>query len=212
MLDERWTQGAVIANAVGMAVAALTPVVPRDLIVTSGTIAADGDRLLLRVPTIRATLGRVPRAAVEASFVYRGPTTATAPLASGEIRRQVGLTLRAQDGCNVVYVMWHVAPTAGIHVSVKSNPGQTDSAVCGDHGYITLTPSWARTDLAPIGVGQARVLRATIVGTELRVDADGAPAWRAVLPTAAFAFDGPVGVRADNAELDVTLRASAPTR
>ena len=30
-----------------------------------------------------------------------------------DARRQVGLKLRARDGCNVVYVMWRIEPKAG---------------------------------------------------------------------------------------------------
>ncbi len=177
-----------------------------DLVVTSGGIEGD-QPLRLRGPTVRATVGRVPRSTIEATFVYLGPTQATAPLASGELRRQVGLKLRAHDGCNVVYVMWHLAPDARLHVSVKSNPDAADGD-CGDGGYQNVAPSWTMTDLRPLAVGEKRTLKARIVGAELQVDVDGESAWRGALPATAFAFDGPVGLRSDNAQFDVALRVS----
>jgi hypothetical protein len=190
---------------------ALAPVALADLVVTSGRVAPAGQgALALRDPTIRALVGAEPRPAVEVAFTYLGPTSAAAPLASGEMRRQVGLKLRAHDTCNVVYVMWHIEPTAGIHVSVKTNPGRSTHASCGDGGYVNLAPAWTRGDLAPVRPGQRRTLAAVIEGDELRVAVDGAPAWRGRLPAAALVFDGPVGIRSDNAALDVALRAAPP--
>jgi hypothetical protein len=76
--------------------------------------------------------------AAELAFTYRGPTREVAHLGSGEVRQQIGLKLRAQNTCNVVYVMWYVAPGTGIHASVKANPGLRTHADCGDRGYIDL--------------------------------------------------------------------------
>lgn len=186
------------------------PVAIADLTVTSGRIDTAGGALALRTPTIRALVGTAPRRAIEASFVYRGPTEETAPLASGEPRRQFGLKLRARDTCNVVYVMWHVAPTVGIHVSVKSNPEVRGHADCGDRGYVNLVPTCSRPDLRPISVGARRTLTATLAGDELAVLADGALVWNGKLPTSALAFDGPVGIRTDNGVFDVVVRVGAP--
>jgi hypothetical protein len=42
--------------------------------------------------------------------------------------------------------------------------------------------------------------------------ADGVTSWQGQLPDAVFTFDGPVGVRSDNGDFDVELRApAAPT-
>lgn len=185
----------------------LVPIEARELVVTSGTIESDGSgRFANRSPTLRAWLGRAPRSAAQLEFVYRGPTASDAPLASGELRRQIGLELRARDSCNVVYVMWHIEPSPGIVVSVKSNPGQSRHAECRDRGYSFLQP--ITSDPAPlITPGHSHVLAAEIRGRRLHVSTDGRESWVGELPLAAFDFDGPVGVRSDNAEFSAALRA-----
>lgn len=185
----------------------LVSVEPQELAATSGEIAPLGPgRFAIRSPTLRAELGRTPRAAAEVEFVYQGPTAADAPLASGELRRQIGLKLRARDSCNVVYVMWHIEPSPTIVVSVKSNPGQSRHSECGDRGYSVLTPT--SSERAPrVARGQPHVLGAEIRGRDLWVTTDGTPSWVGRLPAAAFEFDGPVGVRSDNGEFNVALRA-----
>jgi hypothetical protein len=176
-----------------------------ELHVESGVIEVGPDDLALRSSTVRATLGAKPRSALELSFLFRGDSAETAPLASGELRQQLGIKLRAQNTCNVVYVMWHIAPSTGIHVSVKSNPGQSQHAECVDNGYLQLSPSFTRA-VAPIEAGQPRSLEARIEGTTLRVSVDGSVVWDGPLPATAFEFDGPVGLRSDNGDFDVGLR------
>ncbi len=142
--------------------------------------------------------------AVTLSFVYRGASRETAPLANGEVRRQIGVKLRAQDDCNVVYVMWHIEPDAGVFVSVKSNPGKATHAECGDAGYINLKAVRSGV-VAPVAVGVARSLRAVIADTSMVVSVDGRVVWEGVLPAEAFAFDGVVGVRSDNGVFDFSV-------
>lgn len=141
----------------------------------------------------------------ELRFRYHGPSTTTTPLASGEVRRQIGLKLRAHDTCNVVYVMWHVAPDSGVFVSVKRNPGRTLHAECGACGYIDM-PIQERPVLEGIRPGDEHTLRAEISGSTLRVTADGILVWQDRLPDAAFELDGPVGARSDNGTFDFELR------
>jgi hypothetical protein len=185
----------------------LAAVEPRLLAATSGELEPlGGASFAIRSPTLRAELGRQPRRSAELAFVYRGPTQADAPLASGELRRQIGLKLRAQDTCNVVYVMWHIEPKPGIVISVKSNPGQSRHAECGDRGYSFLEPTRS-TPVPRIEPGQAHVLGAEIRGRSLIVTTDGRESWEAELPAAAFLFDGPVGLRSDNGEFSAELRA-----
>jgi hypothetical protein len=193
--------------------AALAPVPAEALTVTSGAVSRGPDGgLAIRAPTVRAVAEGRGRADVEIAFTYRGPSAETAPLASGEVRRQIGLKLLAQDTCNVLYVMWHIEPTMGIHVALKSNPGRHAHAECGDGGYQTLAPTWSRAVASPIRAGAPRTLRATIEHDLLRVTADGAPVWTGQLPPAARALDGPVGLRSDNAEFDLELLAAAARR
>lgn len=204
--------GSTAPNGDASTSAALVAIEPRQLLVTSGSIAREGPkRFSIRSPVLRAELGRVPRASAELAFVYRGPTAEEAPLPSGEIGRQLGLELRARDTCNVVYVMWHIEPSPGLVVSVKSNPGQSQHSECRDRGRSVLSP--ITSDLAPvIEPGQPHVLAAEIRGQRLLVSTDGRESWVGELPVAAFEFDGPVGVRARNGEFSVALRAEAAMR
>jgi len=189
----------------------LQGVAPRELNVSSGTIEPiDGERFAVEHPSMRAELGAASRDAAEIEFVYRGPSRQAAPLASGELRRQIGLKLRAQDTCNVVYVMWHIEPSVGIEVSVKSNPGAHTHAECGDRGYSFLSSAEALASPGAVRPGDRHTLSASIDGDTLRAVADGRPVWVGRLPAAASALKGPVGLRSDNGSFEVALRASAP--
>ncbi|MET0403745.1 MAG: hypothetical protein ABW123_15145 [Cystobacter sp.] len=144
---------------------------------------------------------------VELRFTYRGPTPQQRPLLSGESRRQVGLKLRARDGCNVVYVMWRLEPKPGLVVSVKSNPEQHRSVDCGNGGYETVKPAVSQP-VPPLQPGDRHTLGARLEGARLTVRADGESVWEGELPAEALAFDGPAGLRADNGRFDVELRAT----
>lgn len=187
---------------------ALLAVDPATLRVTSGVLTnASATSFRVEHPSFRAEVGEAPRHSVEMTFVYRGPGRQQAALASGELRRQIGLKLRARDACNVIYVMWHIEPSQGLEVSVKSNPGQSTHEECLDRGYRFIKPSFSRADLPVVEAGAPRTLSVTLSGDTLRVDADGQPAWMGVLPPQEF--DGPVGVRTDNGVFDIELRTSA---
>jgi hypothetical protein len=154
---------------------------------------------------VRAVIAGDRSRAAELAFVYRGPSVSTAPLANGELRRQIGLKLRAQDTCNVVYVMWHVEPSPGVFVSVKRNAGVSTHGECGAGGYENLKAREASA--APlIEPGVPHVLDAVLDGTNLLVKADGNVVWRGELPATALSFDGPVGLRSDNGTFDFELR------
>ena len=95
--------------------AALTRMSLDDLHVTNGVVTAlRNGALAIDTPSSRAVVRTAPVSgadqAAEIRFRYVGPSKADKPLASGELRRQIGLKLRAADSCNVVYVMWHIAP------------------------------------------------------------------------------------------------------
>jgi hypothetical protein len=209
----------------------LAPVRVQDLIVTSGQAepvsdarstrpaepAASADHFLIRAPTFRAWVGRESRSALELEFAYLGASESDAPLGSGELRRQIGLELRAQDSCNVLYVMWRIAPVPQLMVSVKSNPGQRQHSECHDRGYTNLAPE--RSGPLPVlRQGERHVLSAALLPAssgsdlELEVKVDGVSLWRGVLPPAAAALSGPVGLRSDNGQFDVRLRAGSTSR
>jgi hypothetical protein len=177
-----------------------------DLCVTRGSVAglADG-RLRVAAPTVRAVVPGTDGDRVELRFVYLGPTQQTAPLGSGELRRQIGVKLRAQDGCNLLYVMWRIEPHPGIVVSVKRNSGQRTHAECKNRGYRNLPGDG--TQPGPIVPGTSHTLTATLADTTLRVFADGVLAWHGDVGPDALALVGPVGVRSDNGRFDLELRA-----
>jgi len=70
-------------------------------------VLSDG-RARVREPKMRAVVDASDGDAAELRFTYLGASDGDARLASGELRRQVGLKLRAADGCNLLYVMWRI--------------------------------------------------------------------------------------------------------
>ncbi len=100
------------------------PIAVHDLCVTRGAVEHLPEGMLrIRDPKVRAVMANQISRDLEMQFTYRGPTQGEAHLGSGELRRQLGLKLRAQDGCNLVYVMWRIAPESKLAVQVKRNPG-----------------------------------------------------------------------------------------
>lgn len=187
----------------------LRPVARSDLCVTNGEIKAlPGGRLLVDAASSRAVLRSPTDAVAEIDFRYLGPSAGAKPLASGELRRQIGLKLRAQDTCNLVYAMWHIEPDARVAVSIKRNPGMSTHEQCDAHGYINLKPTISAGPPA-IAPGQEHRLRAELRQSRLTVIADGKVAWSGDLGKRIFEFDGPVGMRSDNARFDFVFLAGA---
>jgi len=188
----------------------LTRVSLQQLRATEGALApGPKGRWLVEVPKMRAVVPASTSPMAELRFTYLGPTEVLQALASGELRRQVGLKLRAQDGCNVVYVMWRLAPKPGLVVSIKSNPRQHTSAACGNRGYTIVRPR-QREPVPLIARGASHVLRADLDGSSLRVHVDGTLVWEGRLPPEALAFDGPVGLRTDNGRFELELFTRLP--
>jgi hypothetical protein len=185
----------------------LEPVSKAKLCVTEGAIEeALGGELSVSVPKMRAYLKEATQPIVEARFQYLGSTGNEARLGSGELRRQFGLKLRAQDACNLVYAMWRIEPESKLVVSLKTNPGQHTSAECGNRGYRNVKP--ARSTPVPVlRPSQTHTLRAEMNGSELKAFADNTLVWEGSVGADALAFDGPVGIRSDNARLQLKLRA-----
>lgn len=183
------------------------------LCVTQGRLVsgADGRSIGLHDSVFRAVIAGDRSHSAELVFRYEGPSVFATPLASGELRRQIGLKLRAQDTCNVVYVMWHLEPTPKIAVSVKHNPGASTHRECGDRGYDNVRPETS-TRPPPIERGARHVLRAELEGGDLRVTADAVVVWTGRLPAAAATFDGPAGLRTDNGAFEVELRVPGGSR
>jgi hypothetical protein len=177
--------------------------------VVSGTVEAlAGTTLAVRSPRMRAVANDLRAPLAEVDFVYRGPTTTTEPLESGTVRQQIGLKLRAQDDCNVVYVMWTIEPESAVLVAVKYNPGQRLQRDCGPRGYHSITPHKAGA-VPAVKLDERHALRALIEGTSLTVWTDKRRVWEGELERDVFSFDGPVGIRSDNARFDFELAATA---
>ena len=177
------------------------------LCVTEGAIEqASGNRMSVNVPKMRAFVTVATAQDVEARFTYLGETAGEKPLGSGEMRRQFGLKLRAQDACNLVYAMWRIEPESKLVVSVKSNPGQHTSAECANRGYRNIKPVHS----GPVPVlrpGVTHTLRAQLNEAEMRVYADNNLVWEGNVGSLGGRLDGPVGIRSDNAKLEIELRA-----
>ena len=177
-----------------------------NLCVTEGAIekAASG-RLSINVPKMRAYVNTWTAADVEARFTYLGPTAEESRLGSGQVRRQFGLKLRAQDPCNLVYAMWRIEPESKLVVSVKRNPGQHTSAECGNRGYQNIKPQ-RFTAVPLLRAGDSHTLRAEMRGENLRVFADDSEVWEGNVGPDAASLEGPVGMRSDNARLELDLK------
>ncbi|WP_244224938.1 hypothetical protein [Corallococcus sicarius] len=201
------------------ATAGLEPVPLERLTVTQGSVqevlgrVPDGLRLGIEHPRQRAFVPETTGDDVGLRFTWLGVTDPALPLASGRVREQVGLKLRARDGCNVLYAMWRIAPSAGIVVNFKRNPDDHRSGECGSDGYTTVRPRFMEP-LDPLVPGQPHVLRARIDADVLTVFVDGQRVWEGVLPAEALTLEGPVGMRTDNARVRFELlvpQAGGPT-
>jgi len=188
----------------------LTKVPHETLCVTEGAIASlGGEQFDVSVPKMRAYLNEYTPPVVEEQFTYLGATPNESPLASGVVRRQFGVKLRAQDACNVVYATWRIEPESKLVISVKSNPGEHSSIQCGNHGYRNVRPR-KMAPLPALQAGDVHTLRAEMHRAEMRVLVDSNLVWSGSVGSEALDFDGPVGLRTDNVHLQIELRAALP--
>ncbi len=163
-------------------------------------------RLAVNAAKTRAVAPGAGRGSAELDFRYLGPTEETSRLASGQVRRQLGLKLKAADGCNLLYVMWRIDPEPGIVVQVKRNPGARTSHDCGARGYHRLKAERS-TPVPAVELGSSHRLRAALAADRLVVEVDGIVAWTGLLDADAMTLAGPVGLRTDNVRLDLAFRA-----
>lgn len=198
-------------------------VVPRQALqVTAGTITRSlapprfdvGTNLQTRTAITRATERDRGLHARHARLRFRlnGESATTVTSGSGTVLRQIGLKLRSNDPCNLLYVMWRTQPNSAIVVSVKRNPGQTTSAQCGNRGYTSLATIAVPPD--PPDSHPIRELRVTMFPSGgslvLRVFRDGTQVYAKTLgPALVGALDGPVGIRSDNGDYTFQLAVQA---
>src|SRR6202049_3750437 len=145
-----------------------------DFDVSDGKISeAAGSRLIVDSKEMRATLKKAsPSQKVTVNFTYLGPTNEVSHLGNGEVRHQFGIKLKAQDICNLVYVMWNF-DTQKVAVSVKLNSGQRTHEDCLDRGYINNIKPRVLVPPPVVHVDQPHILSADLEGQELTVIADG---------------------------------------
>jgi hypothetical protein len=163
-------------------------------------------RFAVSAPTFRAVSAHLGETHAELRFTYAGPTASTRALGSGAVRQQLGLKLRAQDPCNLLYVMWRLEPEAKLAVQVKRNPGARTSAECKNGGYTTVKPILS-APVPPVTPGSSHVLSAELHSPTLEVKADGVLVWKGDVGADTLAIDGPVGVRSDNVSFEGELWA-----
>lgn len=144
-------------------------------------------------------------------FRYRGESRITVPLASGSVRRQIGLKLLARDPCNLIYVMWRFWPEEQIVVLKKQNPGLDESTECENRGYESL--GTVALEDAGLLTGrdhsmhrlEAQVTTDAEGDRRISVFADGVPVWSGEVPEVFAGIDGPVGLRSDNGSFIFTF-------
>jgi len=171
----------------------------QSICVTKGAIQSGG---VVDVPTFRGVALGTAGDAARLDFVYRGHSRGDRALASGQIRRQIGLKLRAADGCNLIYAMWRLDRRPMLEVSVKINPGARTHAECGARGYTKIKPS-SYDGVPDLTVGQSYSMSAQISGDELFAWIGGRVVWRGMLPYEARSMTGPSGLRSDNVAYNV---------
>jgi hypothetical protein len=181
----------------------VTRVDPSTMCMTRGTL----EHGAITDPTTRGYAMGAGGDAAQLTFTYRGESENTRELASGEARRQIGLKLRAQDGCNVVYVMWRLDPRPKLDISVKLNPGKHTHAECGANGYTKIRPV-KKTFVPAFEYGKTHTLRAEIVGDDLYAWLDGKLQFQGRLPKSARGISGPAGLRSDNVQFDLVELAA----
>jgi hypothetical protein len=184
---------------------AVSPVAADRLCVTKGAASLGAT---VTEPTMRAVALGTSGDAAALRFVFRGETAKSRELASGETRHQLGLKLRAQDGCNLVYVMWRLDPKPSLEVQLKLNPGKRTHRECGANGYSRVKPE-LRAPLPALAPGSSHTLRAEISGDSLLAWVDDALVWRGSLPAGTRTLSGPSGLRSDNVSFDL-VAFSAP--
>jgi hypothetical protein len=182
----------------------LAPIARGALCVTRGAL----DGVSIVEPTMRGYASGAGGDAAQLTFTYHGESAETRTLAGGQARRQIGLKLRAQDGCNVIYAMWRLDPRPTLDISLKHNPGASTHEQCGADGY-TKVRAYKKLAVPALRPGATHTVRAEIVGSELFAWIDGRLLWQGRLPDAARSLRGPAGVRSDNVRFDLIELAAA---
>ncbi len=172
--------------------------------VSSGEISETSSGVLkISSPNPRAvTRTGSPQHAV-LRFRYLGPSEKTRRLASGLLRRQIGLKLEAEDSCNLIYIMYRISPSPALSVQLKHNPGMHSHSQCGNKGYSSLLEK----TLPAINDNSLHEIAFERDGELLNITVDGAVKASLVLPPEALELHGAIGLRSDNGNFEVELFA-----
>lgn len=175
---------------------------PGDICVTNGALMKDSNgKFIVDTPSSRAVVTGANDSAAAITFEYLGPASGETRLASGVVRRQLGIKLRAEDSCNVIYIMWGIEPQPGLIISMKVNEGKSTHSECGVKGY-KLVPPTLDKPIAPIRVGEPRAMAANLDDMgKLTVRVDGEVAWEGQTFPAANTMYGYSGIRTDNVRM-----------
>ena len=138
-------------------------------------------------------------------FDYLGPTVQIATLGSGLIRFQFGIYLRAQNQCNLLYVMLHIDTPNSIEVERKSNPGMSTHEECANNGYTTLKPSLTHALPHDITAGNGVDFDTQIDSNVLSVFIDGTLVWQGDIPEDTAGENTSAGIRSDNVNIAFIL-------
>lgn len=181
----------------------------KDLCVTNGKVKADAaGQWEVDSSSSRFVVKNVDDNYASVRFEYLGPTQDVSLLESGTLRRQVGLKLKAEDSCNLVYVMWRIEPETDIEVLVKRNAGKSSHAACGVKGYKAI-PAKFEKPVAKIETGKPRTLAAGFENGNLVVRIDGDVVWKGDPGPAARSMTGYAGFRTDNARVRLSYSGRA---
>jgi len=165
-----------------------------NLCVTEGAVEnGAGGRLSVDAPKMRAYVNTWSSQAIEAQFTYLGPTAEESKLGSGEIRRQFGLKLRAQNACNLCTPCGDLSRNRRLWFQSRE----------------ILTKPEARSAETTLRLGDTHTLGAELNGEELRVFVDNRAVWEGSIGPDAQDLQGPVGIRSDNVRLALDLKAGA---
>jgi hypothetical protein len=193
----------VTLPAAPLAAGKVEPVSPGALDVTSGKVKPLRSGLLqIDHNSVRAVqMGRWARNG-KIRFESRGQTAELKPFKSGIVKEQIGLKLRAMDGCNLVYVMWTLHPKEEITVRTKENPNKTESEDCESDGY-TLLDTYRVPQKKSARNRRTSRLQADFVSKGNRhhvlVYVDNVRVLQVRIPHSFVStVNGPVGLRSDN--------------
>jgi hypothetical protein len=198
-----------------MNTARLVQLKAENLDVTSGKIVENSPYFLaVDDPSMRATVRDSTNTLACLQFRYLEPTKDRVKTKGGIEFHQIGLKLLSRDPCNLLYVMWRIHPNAELVILQKSNPGQTESNQCCNHGYTDLF----RKKVLPFAAAENHELLAQVSqvdgqSVEVTIWTDFQEAARVTLNPKIFPkIDGVSGIRSENGRYQFRYSVGFPDK